>query len=216
VTTPAPSPTDRATASTAAVVLAAGGASRWARAVGGSTGRGAGGDTDTESAGHKLLAPFRGHPLVWWAVQHAVESGLARTWVVTGAVDLTGVLPPGVRLIDNPGWAAGQATSLRGAIAAARDEGVTAVVVGLGDQPLIPPSAWAAVASAAGPIAVATYDGRRRNPVKLAASVWASLPETGDEGARLLMRSRPDLVQEVPCEGDPVDIDTREDLQRWS
>jgi CTP:molybdopterin cytidylyltransferase MocA len=216
VTTPAPSPTDPATASTAAVVLAAGGASRWARAGGGSTGRGAGGDIDTESAGHKLLAPFRGHPLVWWAVQHAVESGLARTWVVTGAVDLTGVLPPGVRLIDNPGWAAGQATSLRGAIAVARDEGVTALVVGLGDQPLIPPSAWGAVASAPGPIAVATYDGRRRNPVKLAASVWASLPETGDEGARLLMRSRPDLVQEVPCEGDPVDIDTREDLQRWS
>ena len=183
-----------------AVVLAAGGGSRW----------------EGHAGDHKLLAPFRGRPVVRWAVEQALSAGLAATWVVTGAVDLSGVLPSGVVVLANPSWADGQATSLQVAVREARRVGAPALVVGLGDQPLVAAPAWRSVASAGGAIAVATYDGLRRNPVKLSAEVWDLLPVTGDEGARTLIGSRPDLVHEVPCQGDPVDIDTKEDLQRWS
>ncbi len=177
------------------MVLAAGGSTRFAD-------------------GDKLLTPFRGRPLVTWAVDAAIGAGLAETIVVVGQTPLDDVLPTAVTVVDNPDWAAGIATSLHAALEAAT--GHDAVVVGLADQPLIPASAWTAVAASDSPVAAATYGGRRRNPVRLARPVWALLPTTGDEGARALMRAHPDLVAEVACDGDPSDVDTVGDLRALS
>ena len=119
----------------------------------------------------------------------------------------------------NADWASGQMTSVRVGLDIADRNGSTIAIIGLADQPGIEPSAWRAVvdAAAAGPsaITVATYDGRRGNPVALHRSVWHLLPTGGDEGARILMRLHPELVGEVPCSGSPTDIDTTEDLRRW-
>jgi molybdenum cofactor cytidylyltransferase len=183
---------------TAAVVLAAGSASRFA------------------GAQHKLLATFRERPLVTWAVEQALEANLDETVIVTGAVDLKDVLPPGISVVENLRWAEGQATSLQAAVAWAGDRGFDAVVIGLGDQPLVPAEAWRAVAASASPIAIASFDGDRRPPTRLAASVWPLLPVGGDEGARVVMRENPDLVEAVACPGRAIDIDTVEDLARWS
>ena len=182
---------------TAAIVLAGGEGSRFA------------GET------HKLLADFRGRPLWSWAVDVAVAAALDATYVVTGAVELA-VATPAV-VVRNRDWPTGQASSLHAGLAAAAAAGHDVVVIGLADQPLIGPDAWQAVAAAtATPIAVASFGGDRRPPVRLAAEVWSLLPIHGDEGARALMRERPDLVTAVPCTGEAVDIDTLEDLERWS
>jgi len=176
----------------------------------------AGGGTRFEGPGHKLLAEFRGHPVAWWALTAALSAALDEVAVVVGAVDLGPAVPEGVHVVENRAWATGQASSLQAARVWALARGHRALVVGLGDQPLVPPSAWAAVAASESPVAVATFGGRRRPPVRLDRSVWPLLPTTGDEGARTLMRARPDLVSEVPCEGEPADIDDEEDLIRWS
>jgi molybdenum cofactor cytidylyltransferase len=176
----------------------------------------AGGGTRFEGTEHKLLAPFRGRPLVWWALAAAMGAGLDEVAAIVGAVDLGVALPDGVSVVENPDWASGQASSLQSATSWALGRQHDAMVVGLGDQPLVPSSAWAAVAGSASPIAVATFDGQRRPPVRLDRSVWSLLPTSGDEGARVLMKERPDLVREVVCEGQAADIDNEEDLNRWN
>jgi len=186
-----------------AVVLAAGGGSRFAGSV------------------PKLLATVRGQPVLRWAVQPAVEAGIGEVGVVTGAVGedeasaaLAGLT---VTLVPNQEWHRGQATSLAAGIGWARARRADAIVVGLGDLLGVPSQAWAGVAAADGrPIAVATYGGIRGHPVRLARTVWDELPMAGDRGARDLMARRPELVAEVACAGDPTDIDTLEDLSRWS
>lgn len=166
---------------------------------------------------HKLLTDFRGRPMIQWAVEAATEAGLDEVLVVTGSTNLRSVLPPHVTVVNNGQWPDGLATSLYAAIKAAAEGGHEAIVVGLGDQPLVPASAWRAVADCTDkPIVAATYGGKRRNPVRLHRSVWHMVPRAGDDGARALYRELPDLVCEVACEGEPADVDTVEDLARWS
>lgn len=180
----------------------------------------AGGGRRFEGESHKLLTPFRGRPLVAWALDAVVDAELDETIVVTGAVDLRDLVGDrAVTVLDNPRWAEGMATSLQCGVIHAADAGHDAVVVGLADQPMVAAASWRAVAAAVGdehPIAVATYGGRRGNPVALHRTIWPRLPTEGDEGARRLIAGEPGLVVEVACEGSAADVDTEEDLRRWS
>jgi CTP:molybdopterin cytidylyltransferase MocA len=174
----------------------------------------AGGGTRFRGDDHKLLTVLRGRPVYEYALAAARAAALDELVVVVGAVALE--LPSDVTVVHNEQWAAGQATSVHAAVDHATNAGHDAIVVGLADQPFVEAVAWRTIADADGPIVVATYGGRRGNPVRLHRDVWPLLAAGGDEGARTLMRSRPELVREVACPGDPADIDTVEDLQRWN
>lgn len=138
--------------------------------------------------------------------------------VVTGAVDLSDQLGD-IEEVHNPDWKTGQRSSVIAAMRYARAQGYDAIVVGLGDQPFLTQEAWTSVASSPSPIAIATYNGIRGNPVRLHSSVWDAFEDLDadpDSGARGLIRLHPELVREVACEGNSQDIDTTEDLNQWT
>jgi CTP:molybdopterin cytidylyltransferase MocA len=173
----------------------------------------------TRLGGPKALVKVAGTRLVDRGVALLREGGTAPVVVVTGAVDVPLL---GVITVHNPDWRSGMASSLAAGLAAVPD-GCTAAVIALVDQPLIGPDVVrrlvAAYLDGAG-IAVASYQGRLRNPVLLARSEWAGVMAlaTGDVGARPYLNAHPDRVTAVECGdiGRPDDVDTPEDLARVS
>lgn len=164
---------------------------------------------------HKLLATFRGRPLFQHALDSVMSANFSRVIVVTGAVELE--LPNEVLNVHNADWSSGQLSSLRAGLASAT--GADLAVIGLADQPFVTAEAWTSVSSSTRNIAIATYDGVRGHPVGIAAHLWdAALSSShhDDEGLRSFMRLHPELVEEVPCKGSPIDIDTPEDLEQWT
>ncbi len=184
----------------------------------------------------KPLLEWRGRPLVSWAIDAALASGLRPVVLVVGyrgdevraafsrssrvskGIDPVDSESFAVEVVDNPEWEEGIASSLRAALAllTPRTE-VEALAVGLADQPLVGADAYRRLAAAEGdaPIRAATYDGQPGNPVILARSLWPeAMRLRGDAGARTLMRDG--IVDRIECgdTGSAADIDTLEDLER--
>jgi molybdenum cofactor cytidylyltransferase len=174
----------------------------------------------------KPLVEWRGRPLLAWALDAATGTHFDPIVVVTGYERraVRAVLGErfggfaGVGEAHNRHWKDGIASSLVTAIDYL--DGFTrvgAVCIGLADQPRVGTEAYLRLAAAyrdGAELAVATYGGRRGNPVLLARSLW---PEAralrGDVGARTLMERHE--VAEVACDdtGSPADVDTYSDLQ---
>jgi CTP:molybdopterin cytidylyltransferase MocA len=167
----------------------------------------------------KALVTIDGTRLVDRGVRMLHEAGCTPIIVVTGAVrvDVAGAV-----VVHNPDWRTGMGSSLRAGLSALAPD-CPAVVIALVDQPNVTPEAVLRLreAHAAGArVAVAAYGGRPRNPVLIAHEYFAEAAAyaTGDVGAREFLRARSDIVVAVPCDdvADPGDIDTPEDLRRYS
>ena len=188
----------------AAVVLAAGAGSRF--------------------GGGKLLAPYRGAPLLHAALAAARAAPVAGITVVTGA-DAEAVaaaaraFDPGLTLVHAADHAEGMAASLRAGVASLGPE-ILAAFVFLGDMPRVPHAVLAplAAAVAAGaPAAAPVFGGRRGNPVVLSRGLFAQVADlAGDVGARPILQglgARLALI-EAPDDGVLFDVDERGDLGR--
>jgi CTP:molybdopterin cytidylyltransferase MocA len=167
----------------------------------------------------KALVEVGGERFVDRAVRTLVDGGCGPVVIVTGAA---AVEVAGASSVENPDWATGMGSSLRVGIAAlAAIPGPSAAVVSLVDQPGIGAEVverLLAAHAAGATVAVATYGGKRRNPVLLARETWdevAALAE-GDAGARPYLAKHADRITAVPCDdiAAPDDIDTAEDLER--
>jgi CTP:molybdopterin cytidylyltransferase MocA len=169
----------------------------------------------------KALVSFDGELLVERGIRLLRDGGCDPVHVVLGAAYDEAAAAIGTRdvsVVRNENWSSGMSSSLRAGLESMPAE-VEAVVVALVDQPLIGAEAVRRLVAAAGvPAAVATYDGKPRNPVLLDRSVWHEVLEhtTGDQGARAWLRKQLDAILRIPCDdtGSPDDLDTPEDLNR--
>jgi molybdenum cofactor cytidylyltransferase len=183
----------------AGVVLAAGGSTRF--------------------GSPKQLADLRGRPLL----EHALDAiravpAIDPIVVVLGAqadavrerVDLDGI-----EVAIATDWREGISASLRAGVGAAAD--ADAIVIVLGDQPMITPQVIAAVLDRVDgphPAARATFAGAPGHPVLVKRSLFAELAElSGDEGARALLEAHG--VETIECGhlASAHDVDTPGDLE---
>jgi molybdenum cofactor cytidylyltransferase len=186
-----------------ALVLAAGGSTRMGRP--------------------KQLAELDGRPLLAHVLTAVDDAPVDRVVVALGGaagavlerVDLGRAEPLVVE-----GWAAGMGHVLASALARAGD-GWRAVVVLLGDQPLVTGAVVARVVEAwrsgAGPVVTATYQGRPGNPRLFDRRLLPDLLAlAGDTGARDLVAAHPEWVHrvEVGDLGSDADVDVEADLDR--
>ncbi len=168
---------------------------------------------------HKLLTVINRKTVFILSLQHCLAAQFQQIIIVTGAVDLSSQISDAqfakanLITVHNENWQTGMASSLQCGLTEAQQRGVSSVVVGLADQPAIKPSSWQRVADSTAPLAVATYNGLRGNPVRIHAELWPLLPTSGDEGARSLFKSHKDLIEEVSCDGSAQDLDTTNDIE---
>jgi len=178
----------------------------------------AGSGTRFTGSQHKLMSLINGQTIISRSLTAMIGADLDGLIVVSGALDISHLIGD-IQEVHNPDWKTGQRSSVITAVNFARSHDYDAIVVGLADQPFLTSQAWINVASSTSPIAVATYNGIRGNPVRLHSSVWdtfENLEADPDAGARSLIHLHPELVREVACEGNSADIDTTEDLDTWT
>lgn len=172
--------------------------------------------------GPKALATIEGELLVDRGVQLMVAAGCDVQIVVLGAtadqVQAAASLG-GCDVVVASDWSTGMAASLRAGLDAAVAAGVGAVVITLVDQPWIEPAAIRRLVTAwrsGAIVAVAAYDGERRHPVLLDASIVSNVAPSlqGDRGARDWLDAHPDIVVAVDCSGigSAADVDLPTDL----
>jgi molybdenum cofactor cytidylyltransferase len=171
---------------------------------------------------NKLLAEFRGKPLVRIAVEQALASRARPVIVVTGhqrervEAALAGL---DVTFVHNPDYADGISTSVKAGIAAVPANADGAIVC-LGDMPEVDAKLIDRLLAAFDPekgalAVVPVMDGKRGNPVVWSRRFFPELAALGgDIGARHLIASYPEAVAEVPVTGRAAlfDVDTPDAL----
>jgi molybdenum cofactor cytidylyltransferase len=168
---------------------------------------------------NKLIAPLGGRPVVRWSAD-ALAGAVDELFVVVPddsaeiRVALAG-LP--VRWVVNHEAHTGMSSAFRAGVAA-QPADAEALVVALGDQPMLDGDVAARVVARwreGGASAVAPrYEDGRGHPVLFGASLFAALRALdGDRGARALLDGLGASLALVDVAGpQPADVDTREAL----
>ena len=177
--------------------------------------------TGSRFGGTKQLADLGGRPLAQHAIDALAGAGVDELVVVTGhdadAVESALRLPPGGRFVRNPEFTKGQSTSLAAALHEVHEQSEAAIVL-MADQPGVDADVVRALITrflqTRSQIVRASFrDGP--GPALLSREIYAEAGHLhGDVGARVLMASHPEWVEEVALDAAaPRDVDTRADLE---
>ena len=180
--------------------------------------------------GAKLTARVDGKPVLQHVLDALADAGFADPVVVLGAPPEADLEWGAARPVTNPdpvrglssslriGWEAALAGEPARQAALTADSAPDAVLVALGDQPLLRPAVVREVAAApldpGKPIVAARYaSSGAPNPVRVEATAARLIDEAaGDRGLGPVLVAHPDLVRWIEVDGDNPDIDTAADL----
>ena len=169
---------------------------------------------------NKLLTPFRGKPLVRWALEAVPTERLGPVTVVTqydAVAELAWAFGFSVTRNDAPELGVSRSVALGTRALQASCDGLLFLVA---DQPLLRRETVAAILDCfrAHPskIVVPAAGKRQGNPCVFPALLFPELEAlTGDRGGKQLIRRYPALVEELRVESDELsDVDTLPDLQK--
>lgn len=185
----------------------------------------AAGQSQRMGAQNKLLAEIDGVPIIRRTAQALLDGGLNDLVIVTGhehrlvaaALD---DLP--VTCIYNDDYQSGQASSVACGVRHHQNGSHAAVLIALGDMPLVRPELIAALLrdhsslpDATDRITLPVFDGRRGNPVIWGHGFFDELVAlTGDAGGRIIFAENKNAVNSLGWPDDSIhlDIDTPEAL----
>lgn len=195
----------------------------------------AAGSSHRMGARNKLLVPVNGQPMVRQVVATALMSNASQVIVVVGhqaeqvVQTLEGLEPvagQALRIVTNPDFAEGMATSLRIGVAAV-DKSMTGALFLLGDMPFVDVGSVNQLIAAyvtqvesgkEQDIVIPEQGGRRGNPVLWGRRYFREIEQlTGDTGAKVILQRYGDRIHRVSMEnrGIHIDIDTPAAVKEW-
>jgi molybdenum cofactor cytidylyltransferase len=173
----------------------------------------------------KQMLVVDGQPLLMHSVREATATG-ADVFVVIGAhaeehKALLSSLP--IHLVEHTQWQNGMGSSLKAGLKKilAANPAATGVLVMLCDQPKVSRAHLETLLNCAAQsekeIVASHYDQTLGVPALFKQSMFSSLLALGDEaGAAKLIRNHPDSVEVVDFPEGSIDLDTPEDLARYT
>jgi molybdenum cofactor cytidylyltransferase len=179
--------------------------------------------------GGKLLAPWRGRPIIEWTLDSAFRAPVRGVILATGAD--ASVAAAGrafaarlgqrerLRLVHAADHAKGMSATWRAGLGAVPAD-AAGLFVFLGDMPRTPidiPAMLAKAVAEGAPAAVPRFQGRLGHPVLFSRSLFEEIGRIqGDQGARSVLQALGERLALIETEDDGVifDIDTPGDLLR--
>tara|TARA_A100001037_G_scaffold253463_1_gene238071 strand:- start:658 stop:1263 length:606 start_codon:yes stop_codon:yes gene_type:complete len=184
----------------------------------------AAGDSSRFGKQNKLFAEIKGKSIIETAAKNLINSKVESVKIVSGyqAERIERELSHlDVEFLYNEDWKMGQSTSVRKGIDAILEE--NAVVFALGDMPFVKSSSvneliFAQMRETDGDVFVASYKGKRGNPVLFRNSVTEVLKGRlrGDEGGNSIIKNLGMNLVETGDRGVLFDIDTEDDLKNYA